>query len=109
MRQEMHKATIYHKHPLPIVEEGEHVDECFLVLFLSRKFEEHFLLLNISLLTQLVSLFKVDPDVTGSRFLQGSISPCSHTLQKGMDKETEFFLCQTSGTPSKDLEKLCQV
>lgn len=102
----MHKATIYHKHPLRIVEEGEHVVECFLFLFLSRKFEEHFLnCFSISVLTQLVSLFKVDADVTGSRFLQGSISPSSHTL----DKEIEFILCQTSGTPSRELKKLCQV
>lgn len=43
LRQDMHKATIYHKHPLRIVEEGEHVVEYFLFLFLSRKFEEHFL------------------------------------------------------------------
>lgn len=106
LRQDMHKATIYHKHPLLIVEEGERVDECFLFLFLSRKFEKHFLNCLIFLLLHNLSPFsKWTLMSQGAVFYRVRSAPAHTSCRKGWIKRLSSFC----GTPSKDLEKLCQV
>lgn len=92
LRQDMHKATIYHKHPLLIVEEGERVDECFLFLFLSRKLEKHFLNFLIFLLLHNLSPFSQWTLMSqGAVFYRVRSAPAHTSCRKGWIKRLSSF------------------
>lgn len=90
----MHKATISHKHPLLIVEEGEHVVECLLFLFLSRKFEEHFLNCLVFLFwNNCLPFQKWTLMSQGAVFYRVRSAPVHTPCLKGWIKRLSSFFC----------------